>query len=315
MGPVDTKTQVQELRQTQERLQHRVVALDLSLRDAHRQRFVSKKNYQSRSHFLKQLMQELNRVRTYLHCVHTDEQGNDFGLPNVQDCTPEEIQVISEFLQERIRLAEALTRESSLIMRWLTALSMGKSGWLRTIMRLSKLRRKLSMLERLRRHQAQQNEAATKAIASFVQSSRAHRQGKQIAATMEGLVTVFNELNDLASRVARLQDNVSREEQVLRRMEEWMAAKRRELASIPQMPPPTPQHISTAERQAHVLTREQVERVDERLVLARKWVSQAQDKGQLTFGAAEAATSRMREAAAMTTHRRSKRQRTRRWHA
>ena len=311
MNPLKPHDNIEQLLRQQEQLHHRAVALELALRDAYRQRQVSKKAYQDRSQFIKKAIDHLSRTKTFLQNMEHGRQNSEFGLPKLQDCSPEELSVVSFFLGERRQLLSGLIRESSDISKWLQCVTFGKSGWIRTLFRLSKLRKKLSKLEHLRLFQNQEEDLTENATKLFMKGQPNHRQRLKVGTTLEGLMTVFGELNKLASRVAKLQQNVAKEQTTVKRMEQWLELKQQDLRALTPSPPPSLDDMYEAELKAQSISQAPLQRTEERLVLARRWAEQTETHHGFDHSATAHMVDQLRENSTMTVRRRQRKPRAR----
>lgn len=294
----------------QEQLYHRAIALELSLKDAYRQRELSKKAYEIRSKAIRKTVEDLGHTRAFLENINQGHQHSEFGLPNLQECSPEELTVVGFFLGQRRELLRGLTRESQDIFKWLQGVTLGKSGWLKSILRLSKLRKKLFKIERSRILQQQQEEAADQTVKMFMNSQPNRHRKSQVNTTLEGLMAVFGELNHLASRVAKLQHSVTKEQTIVTRMEQWLALKQQDLSKLSPLPPPSPDAMYEAEIKAYSIAQAPVQRTEDRLVLARRWAEQTNTQDGFDHEVSTRTADQLRQNSTMSSRRRGRTTRT-----
>jgi hypothetical protein len=246
-GPT-TKVPLATFQELAAQYHHRLLSLEVELKDQARSGGLSARAFASRVKRLKRAHKDLEKVSR--HCM-TEEPGKltaaDIGLPVMDQCTPAEHAVCEAYLIEKEANATRLAEETGRVYRWLNEAVSGQTGPLRLTLRLSRLRSLIQSLEKrsstLGEAEAEMNSHLNKLLAKIK-----HAGGKEGGrSTIDGLMELFQQLDRTTSRVARLRALVKKEETRTQAMAAWLRKEEAAMAATrPSMATPTPLAISAA---------------------------------------------------------------------
>ena len=222
---------------------HRLLSLEADLKDQARTGKLSPSVFAKRVRRLKKIHKSLGLLQQLCLAETPDKlTAADIGLPVLSECTPAEREIIERFLglkEQNLRLLEA---ETGRVYGWLLDAISGRANPIRMILRLSKLRRFIQSLEKQAAMLDEESSSLALPIDKLLAETRAqHESGGGYLTTLDGLMTLFQQLDSTIGRVARLRATVKKEELRTKAMEDWL---RREEQSLKEQRPasmqPTP---------------------------------------------------------------------------
>ena len=128
-----------------ERYQHRILTLELDLRQMGREDAINSSQYKSRVLLLKQLRLSLQLLEKKVEEKEQGIQGGAalMGIPTSASRSPEETRICLRYFSECLGLAKAMVDESQSVVSLLRATLRGRRFQFMTLLDLSRLRRKL----------------------------------------------------------------------------------------------------------------------------------------------------------------------------
>lgn len=230
---------------------HRLLSLEADLKDHARAQALSPRAFTKRVKQLKDVQKSLNALqRLCLAEVPGQSAATDIGLPVLDDCTPAERAVCEDFLGERRDAISVMEEETARVYKWLVETVSGRTGPFRLTFRLSKLRRLIQRSER----ETQSIQDASKGMALQIDKLLQSRKGggrEHGASTLDGLMTLFTQLDGTIGRVAQLRALVRKEQVKTNSMDAWLKQEEGKIRARPSMlAPPTPLTLSRAEAEA-----------------------------------------------------------------
>lgn len=231
---------------------HRLLSLEAELKDQARARALTPRAFAKRVDRLKVVHKRLSELQR-LCTAEADGigGGNDIGLPVLDDCTPAERQVCEQYLDERLDDVEDAMADTGRVYKWLVEAVTGRTGPLRLILRLSKLRR---MIQATERETAQLQEVSKSLGVHIDKMLSAGNGGARARTSLEGLMSLFHQLDGTISRVARLKASVKKETGKTQAMEAWLRQQEATIRARPAiMQPPSPLALSQVKTAAEEL--------------------------------------------------------------
>lgn len=252
---------------------HRLLSLEADLKDRAKSGTISPALLSRRVRRLKEVHRDLNALQRL--CV-AEKPGKltatDIGLPILEDCSPEELKVVEDFLEERELDVLALEHEANKVYAWLQDAVAGRVSSLRVTMRLSKLRSFISGYEKRAATLIEESKGLNLYVDKLLTQSHGGAGREAGKTTLEGLMSVFHRLESTISRVAKLKASVKREEAKTQEMEQWIVTNEKRLASLrPAMTPPTPLATAQAARAITSGKMQGIERASKRRDLVIKF--------------------------------------------
>lgn len=236
---------------------HRLLSLEADLKDKARAGALSAAALSKRVKKIKQVHASLNQLqRACIAEAPGKLMAQDIGLPILDDCTPDERQVCEQFLIEREEDLLELEAESAKVYRWLTEAVTGRTGPMRLILRLSKMRRIIQTIEKSSTLMAETSKALTAHVEKLLAAVRTPGAKEAGRSTLDGLMALFQQLDGTISRVARLRASVKKEDERTKAMGAWLRAQEAHLRTkAPPQLPPTPLETAKAAHAAGVQQR------------------------------------------------------------
>ena len=251
--------------------QHRLVNLELTLGDAYRHGVLDQASYQSRYTFLKQQQALLEKIVVLQETNHSEkDQEINLGLPNIEQCTPDERAITNEYLTDRRKRVEELYKTLSEVEERMIKVSEGTSFSFMHPFWLSKLKKTIAKGERLLNNQNFDNEQIEKMIGKFAGLTQSQPEAKRLKNSLGGLMTMFHELDQTSAQISHLKDAISSDEKTVAQMEMWLENMESQVqAPIRKVPPPPPQAANPILDQ---LPLSPLDRSEKNLTLARSFI-------------------------------------------
>jgi hypothetical protein len=217
---------------------HRILSLEAELREEGRLGHLSARDFSRRVQKLKTLHGMLRELQQYSVAEKQEQAaGLELGLPPLVDGSPDESEYCRLYLDLRIKRTNSLTKQIVQISHWLKEATHGQTGILAMILRLSKLRsmvgRACKEVDSLTQESLEQHSTVVRLVKSLGKSA----DGNELSS----LVSVFDEVEGLISRVAKLRAGVKKETLRTRAMTEWLEKEETKLRDRrPDMSPVSP---------------------------------------------------------------------------
>lgn len=218
---------------------HRLLSLEAELKDQARARALSPRAFAKRVARLKVVHERLTSLQR-LCTAESDstQQGIDIGLPVLDECTPAEQTVCEHYLSDRLEDLHAVSADTGRVYKWLVDAVTGRTGTFRLTLQLSKLRRMIQAVERRTAHVHDASESLSAHIDRVLTASKGGERAKN---SLEGLMSLFQQLDGTISRVARLKASVKKEQGKTQAMESWLRQQESSIrAKHVVCPPPSP---------------------------------------------------------------------------
>lgn len=131
-----------------ERYQHRILTLELDLRQMGREDSINSSQYKKRVLLLKQLRLNLQLLDKRIEESEQGIQGGQTfaGIPTSASRSPEETQVCVRYFSECLKIAKTMFKDSENVVDLLRTTLRGRRFQFMTLLDLSRLRRKLLLL-------------------------------------------------------------------------------------------------------------------------------------------------------------------------
>jgi len=265
---------------------HRLLSLEVELQEASRMNQIGVHDYERRARVIAELRRDLTEISELNNLESTDPfdaDDADLGLPVTGNCTPAEIAVCSDFLDQKQIFMRRAERDTRRVLGWVReAISESKGGsglgsgggsgggtggwaaggwgW-RMTWRLSRLRRMIHQTEARTKLLNQESAVVDQYIDRLVRGlgksmptkgkgvfarGKTQHQGA-LRGTIDGLMQVFSDLDGVISRVAKLRATVKNERHRIAQMLSWLESHEREVfSSRPVMAPPSPMATARA---------------------------------------------------------------------
>lgn len=254
--------------------QKRLISLQVSLQDALRQGSITKAQYSDRIAFLTKQLSLHRHLGAWQAAEEVSlTQESNLGLPNLDECTPEERKVCYEYLKLRADHLDTLTKEAAAILDAVEAASYGRSGFFGHIFALSKLRKALARIERALAGLVIENNDAEQILASMNQQAPRHRTSNQFRENLEAVMTLFQDLDRRSARVAQLKSTIRDEQEHIRQMDVWLVEEN-EALSLPLTfsPPPTIEASTKLAWNVYTPEKTYLQKTSEKISLAEKYI-------------------------------------------
>ncbi len=204
--------------------QHRLVALSATLDDMARASAITQQLYFERRNFLKSKINLISQISAIQAADSLDkDQVASLGLPQMEHCSRKEREVCAQFLSQRLKVLQELYQETAGILH--AARESGRQNPVLNflnIFRLSKMRRLLARLDYCLSQIGYDEQDFNAQVSKLVALFQNDHAGKKVEANLRGLMSLFQELEQINIRVARLKNDVAEEEGVVANMEQWL---------------------------------------------------------------------------------------------
>ncbi len=229
---------VEELSEAIAQYHHRILSLEAELREHGRLGELSPRAFTKRVQELKSLHAMLRELHQYtLAEQHDQSVGLELGLPPLVSGSPDEQQYCCEYLDTRIKRTSSLLKYLMEAGEWLSAATQGQAGLLSMILRLSKLRSMVAKVHKeidtLTHDSLQQQNVVTSLVKTLGKSNNGNE--------LNTLVGIFDDVEGIISRVAKLRAGVKKESLRTKAMQNWLNQEESKLhARRPDMTPISP---------------------------------------------------------------------------
>lgn len=256
-----------------ETLQCQWHSLDVALLEAHRTRFINRKDYKARAAYLGQLQSRLEGLKQILDFKNSEPENNETGIPNLDHCNAEEIRACQDFIDRRIQFAHGLYEKLGTVFQWVTQSYYGKGRGLFASFRLSKIRKWLHLIENesMRADLEEKDlEQTTQKIASRIETQHDVRH---LGGNLEALMKMFREVEVLNNRITGLHQALERNEAESQQYNEWLAKHETKAHPVSATQAPSPQALHAAKDHISNLLMKDTQETETRLTLARRFAA------------------------------------------
>ena len=250
----------------------RLLSLEISLEKAARYGAVNKRDFINKESRLKKVRKRLKVFREILR-EKENSQSNaaDFGLPNLNTCSFEELKICDHFLTERLCLGQDLENHFNKLNEWLEAAKEGKTTGMSGTFRLSKLKKLKDELE-TENFQLDQDTKILQEMENVLQQDQAKKIGSQHLGDLHTFIKLYRELDNQTAKVLQLQEKVKQAEYQIIQMKEWLNENEMIKSEILSEPPPPLQALQEAQVIAKTPTLNLGAKTRERLKATRTFV-------------------------------------------
>ncbi len=280
---------------TIDNFEQRLIDLEIALEREYKNGFLTQSEHLQKLKRLEQARAEIEKL-IILGSFENDRGNgdNELGIPQFAVRTDGEQQLFKNFFAERLKLARKLYDKLQRINQWSTqALLMQCRPWT-MILRLSILHRSLQELERLQLKAGNQNFLTDRQVNSLVESIQKTLKHRNIGPNLNGLISIFTEMDQCASRVAKLKTTVYREEQIVNEMKQWLQQQEKIANNQPKaQKPPDIDAIAALEREHAPGPLHKLINAKDRLALARNFIKTYQQRKTATQTDADMASTRL----------------------
>lgn len=268
------KRDYQEFYKRYDQLQPRLLSLEVTLQNAAKSGQLGASEYQARQNLITQLRHRLLTAHQWIYESQSNPKTDiDFGMPGLESCSYEEVLVCDHFLTQRLSVCQSMISYLESLYHMITPAAQKKIGALKTIFTLSKIKKAIDKLdEDARRVDIDEKQAHQQAhdLATQLKGKMTPRADGEV---MESLIHLFDDLDGLTSRIARLKQSAQTEEQQIREMNQWLFENEVILTQRPApVPPPSAADLEESERMLRSPSLNPVAKAEERLAIAREFV-------------------------------------------
>lgn len=231
--------------------QHRLLALEIELKESARVGEINRSLYIKRYKKLKVIQRTVDVMLKHFSGEHSfADTTTDTSLPIFDQCGPPEIAACQRFVDEKRRLASDVEKKAFGVMLWCEEAIAKGSTWLKGIMRLSRLQAFIRHVD----HELSTIQRDSAALDRFIESivKKARLPSKDLngeAGTIGILVELFTNLNNQSSKILNLRSKVKAERIKNIEMRQWLLDQEQGIRqNIIASPPPTPLAIAQALR-------------------------------------------------------------------
>lgn len=260
-----------------ERIEHQVIALDLSLSSLSERHLISVKEAGPRREFVNHMKARLQRLRqVLLQDQGAREQGIDLGLPQLNDCSLSELSIIGEALDERLRVLTELFHQLQSYLQLVTTAAHGSLGRIRSTFALAKIRRVLENTGREGRRLSHDEESLLNLNQRLIEALSGKKTAHHLTGNVQGLIKLFEDIDATSGRIASAKARLIKEESRIQQMQTWLAeneARRFEAPANSPLPPPLISHELEQELLPEGLR--DLDKNAERLATVRRYLANA----------------------------------------
>lgn len=268
------KKDFQEFYRLYDSLQPRLMSLEVTLQNAAKGGMIGPAEYQARQQLVYQLRQRLLTAHQWVYESQSHPNTDlDFGLPNLESCSYEEVVVCDHFLTQRINLCHSMLSYLASLYQMVEPAAQKKMGSIKSTFTLSKIKKAIDRLSEDGKRVDVDEKVAQEQAVELVTQLKARHILKPDAEVVESLIILFDDLDALTSRIARLKQSTQKEEQHIREMNHWLFENEQKIAQKPApLPIPTLAVTQDAEREIRSPALNPVAQAEERLAVAREFV-------------------------------------------
>ena len=273
---------------TQNYLQ-RILSLEVELFDAARSGQMSTADFNKRQARLEQLKAQFEKIEQLLmnHESRVDmTTEGDFELPVMNDCSRLEQNIVSGYVEETHAVITDLAKKSALLLEWSKEAASGETYWIKTALRLSKIRAKMTWMQ----HRLDAVRKMRKTLETFILKVSPQAPGASPSNGKTSLVDAFRDFETTMARIGRLRLKLRSERTKNVDMEQWLKRyEERRRAVSPTMKPPAVEEVVEASDEVMQYIVGGSLKANERLVIATR-LAKTLD-GAADFGARYATKS------------------------
>jgi predicted nucleic acid-binding Zn-ribbon protein len=252
--------------------QKKLMTLEISLREASKRNLISSREYKKRYQQLVDTKRRLGDLGGFIAEPAALESGDSFVLPELNHCSLDELLICHHFIDERRAFLKEAYHHLEKLLGWVQDAAQGKGLGLKSILRLSHIKKILQRLDFEFSNIEYDEKAASGKSEALARNLAKKSQGPQLASNYHSFLKIFLEIDAILIRIARLKDAVSAEQGEIAQMENEM--KRQELAAGAglQHQPLDLEEIRRLHEQAMRQVIEPVEMGKKKLTIARNFI-------------------------------------------
>ena len=225
-----------------EQYSHQILSLEADLKERARLGSMKQREFTRRLNGLRECQLRLRVLQRRCAAESGAPISNQLNdIPLLARSTPLETEIYEQFFAQREALSARLERDLHRVHKWLMAAVTGRSFSISHVLRLSKLHRLIGGLEK-RTNLAQEFAKGLGVQVEKLLMQMSEGQRKDTAkSSIEGLVTLFSNVENLIARIAKLRGTQREEEQAVANMTAWLGqASTKARQPGPQLDVPTP---------------------------------------------------------------------------
>jgi hypothetical protein len=259
--------------------QQRLVALHMSLQDAYRSRAISKSAYNKRIRALDQAIRLHRQLWEWASAASSSlTQEENLGLPNLEQCTPEERGICLDFMRQRVGVLEELTTQASASLDHITSALSGRWRWYHATIGLSSLRKSIAKIEGqllTLRMQEREHDNYFDAISKQCGKTSPYRPQQN---NLQATIKIFDQLDQLSAKIAQLKQVIASEQQNLATMNTWLDSETKVLEEpLTLSPPPGPEATTKILNAPFLPELQSFQKTRRRLDLAEQYIQNCVD--------------------------------------
>ncbi|MGE0174749.1 MAG: hypothetical protein AB7T49_18295 [Oligoflexales bacterium] len=267
----DSKTSLPILQKRLDVLQHNLLSLETTLTNACKLQTINERGFKKRAAVVNHLRTQIIHFRRTLEeNTKNASSVHDFGLPLLNVCTYDELDIIDRILSQRLHLATHALQTIQRVHHWIETSSKKKRPGIMSTIRLSYLKKTLARLEKrlsLQDIDERNLHNLRRQLISFMkkQKMRDHED-------VEPLIQLFKQLDLLTSHVAKLKSTIDKQEYEIRACERWLLENDRAPAERDFDPAPSNDDLSLAQAKVEGPDYSLVRKAQQRIEYARQYV-------------------------------------------
>lgn len=232
-----------------EHIQHRLIVLDLALKESFASRKLSKRQLKKRSHLLRRLEEDLGHLAAHCSKEETRSDSPNGDLPNISYFAPQEVSLCARYFLEKGKLLDRQSRFSAKLLVWLRSISQGKMTHFGMVFRLSRLRRELVGLEQKISEVGHDDKMLRIILDKLLKQTGGKCESPASESAydvIDALANLFAEIDLVTARMASLRSEIQREEAQVLRMVQWLEDHESivGLAKAQKLSPPSPSKMA-----------------------------------------------------------------------
>lgn len=221
---------------------HQLLCLEAALKEQVRLRVLKPRGFRRRLNNLKEVQLRVRVLKR--RCAAEGNMGllrESLDLALLSSPTPVEKSICERFLRQREALACTLEKEASQVYRWLLGAVAGRTMGVWHMLRLSAMRRMIALVDKRKNIVEEMAKSLNSHVEKLLYQTDGGQRHASNRTSIEGLITLFQEVEKLVARVANLKSQLTEEQKAVAYMESWLhAEEQRARARNPRLESPSP---------------------------------------------------------------------------
>lgn len=251
-----------------------ILSLEVALQNASKSNAINRNNYLKKQETIHQLRARIAHLHLIFSENNKEDEQSDLGLPDIDRCTVEELIICDKFMTERLQFCKDLYSNLLRIYSWLTKASQGKGFILSSIFRLSKISKIMRNLDnetkKLAKDEQDLSEKSDKLLAKI--RYKFNQNYTDVYSKIQALIKLFQDLDAISTRIAKVRSIVMKEERKLDRMRTWLDTNEKSMPTFSVATVPSLEDTEKAEKEIKSSEMNTVLKSKDRLDIARKFV-------------------------------------------